>query len=216
MKQILSLMAAAIALAGVGSAMAASSVDLSVKGSITPVACTPTLSKGGLVGFGKLPIKDMTSFNNKLPPVTFEMSVNCTGPALFAIKSNDNRSGSSADNDIGGGGVSTFGLGWVNGDKKIGWYTLKIDNAQADGTAQPVIESVDGQTWFDVSSVSQAWQPSWFRSLRDSASEDLSPTPMQVMSFDILLETSIRHKVYLPADQEFPINGSATLDVIYL
>lgn len=216
MKQLLNVMVAVIAAASVGHAMAASSVDLSVKGSITPAACTPTLSKGGLVDFGKLPIKDMTAANNKLPRVTFELSVTCTASTLFAVKSSDNRSGSSADADIGGGGVSSFGLGWVNGDTKIGWYTLAMNNAQADGTATPVIESVDGRTWFDVSGTEQAWQPAWMRALRGDAGGDLAPKPMQAMIADVLLDASIRSKRYLPADQEFPIDGSATLDVVYL
>ena len=58
MKHMLSLMTMAIALAGGGQAMAASSVDLSIKGSITPAACTPTLSNGGVVMHGKISYSD--------------------------------------------------------------------------------------------------------------------------------------------------------------
>ena len=40
-------------------AFAASSADLSVTGLITPSACTPSLSDGGIVDHGKLTVKDL-------------------------------------------------------------------------------------------------------------------------------------------------------------
>ena len=42
-----------------GTAHAASTVELTVKGLITPMACTPLLSGGGLVDFGKISRNDL-------------------------------------------------------------------------------------------------------------------------------------------------------------
>nr|WP_314528591.1 DUF1120 domain-containing protein [uncultured Pseudomonas sp.] len=48
-------------LASTGHAVAASSVDLSVKGSITPSACMPSMSSSGTVDYGKLSAKDLNA-----------------------------------------------------------------------------------------------------------------------------------------------------------
>jgi type 1 fimbria pilin len=52
-----------VLLASAGNAIAASSVDLTVKGSITPSACTPLLSSGGVADFGKISVKDLRPDN---------------------------------------------------------------------------------------------------------------------------------------------------------
>lgn len=49
MNKHLSLLTAALLPTGVSSAFAASSTDLTVTGLITPGACAPALSKGGVV-----------------------------------------------------------------------------------------------------------------------------------------------------------------------
>ena len=214
MKQLLNLMVAAIALAAVGQAMAASSVDLSVKGSITPAACTPTLSGGGVVDHGKISYSDLNrSRDTKLPSVTMPLTVKCTASTLFAINTSDNRAGSSSE---WSGGPSSFGLGFVNGDVKVGFYMLKMNNSKADGVPQAVIESADGATWFDALDNSQMWQPNWMRSFKDSSGGAITPIPVQVMTTDIVVDTTIINKTLLPVSQEIPIDGSATLDVVYL
>ena len=47
-----------------GNALAASSTDLTVKGLITPSACTPALSNAGAVDFGKLSAKDLNQMKS--------------------------------------------------------------------------------------------------------------------------------------------------------
>lgn len=214
MKQLLSLMTTVIALASVGQAMAASSVDLSVKGSITPAACTPTLSGGGVVDHGKISYSDLNrNGDTNLPTVTMPFTVNCTAPTLFAINTTDNRVGSSSE---WSGGPSSFGLGFVNGDVKVGFYMLKMSNSKADGVPHVVIESADGKTWFDALDNTQMWQPNWMRTFKDSSGGTLTPMLLQTMTTDIVVDTTIIDKRFLPVSQEIPIDGSATLDVVYL
>lgn len=54
------------------------------------------------------------------------------------------------------------------------------------------------------------------RSFKDSAGSGITPVPVQIMSADILVDTTINDKALLPVTQEIPIDGSATLDVVYL
>ena len=214
MKKILSVMAAAIAVGVFGAATAASSVDLSVKGSITPSACMPALGSGGIVDHGKISFQDLNRYGDtELPSVIMPLTINCAASTLFAIKSTDNRDGSSSEWT---GGSSGFGLGFVNGDLKVGFYLLKMNNSKADGVPQAVIESTDGKTWFDAQDDHQMWQPKWMRSFKDATGGAITPMPVQVMTTDILVSTTIISKVHLPATQEIPIDGSATLDIVYL
>lgn len=211
-----SIITVALLSAMVGQAVAASSVDLSVTGSITPASCTPALSAGGVVDHGKISVKDLNpvpSYHTVLPLATLGLSVNCTASTLFAIKSTDNRVGSSAEPL---GGISSFGLGLVNGDRKVGWYTLRMSNALGDGAARPVIESINGKVWFSTPDDSQIWQPDWMRAL--NAGSDVSPAPLPVVSLttDLLVQTIILRKDQLPTGQELPLDGSATLDIVYL
>lgn len=214
MKKLRSLVAVVVALAGVGQTIAASSVDLSVKGTITPSACTPLLSNGGIVDHGKVSAKDLIGTFNPLPPETLKLKVDCVASTLFAIKSTDNRQGTSADSEAGGGGLSTFGIGLTHDGKKIGWYTLKLSGALADGVARPVIESFDGHTWMNADT--SIWQPSWLRSVYDAAVGVPSPMPVQTLVSNLVIETTLRNVKALAIDQDTPIDGSATLDIVYL
>ncbi|PNA52870.1 hypothetical protein C1Y14_34105, partial [Pseudomonas sp. MPR-R5B] len=60
MKKPLAALATLVMLATSGAAVAASSVDLTVTGLITPTACTPSLSANGVVDHGKISAKDLS------------------------------------------------------------------------------------------------------------------------------------------------------------
>lgn len=205
-----SYIAAALFFAGVSNVNAASSVDLSVTGSITPAACTPLLSNNGVVDYGKISVKDLGPNATPMPPVTLQVSVNCDAATFFAINIKDNR-----ENTVGGINPSRsyFGLGLGENDHKIGWYMLKMNNALADGAVLPMVESVNGHTWFPASS-NTVWQPGWMRSVTGPGSPDYAPVSMQTFVADLQVSSTI----YKPKElsEEMPIDGSATLDIVYL
>ncbi|MBI6906832.1 DUF1120 domain-containing protein [Pseudomonas sp. SIMBA_059] len=210
MQQSQLMIAAALMLAGVSTASAASSVDLSVTGKITPAACTPILSNGGLVDHGKVSVQDLKPRGNtQLPDATLTLEVNCEASTTLAIKVTDNRSGTVSYNN---GTASFFGLGLAANDKKIGWYEVRMNNATADGELREMIESVDGSTWLYAGT---HWQPDWMRAL-NGASGSYAPLPMQTFKADLAIATWITDKTTLPVAEEILIDGSATLDVVYL
>lgn len=214
MKLLLSLITAAVVLANVGHVRAASSVDVSVKGSITPAACTPTLTNGGVVDHGKRSIKDLKpNSSTALPVATLQVNVNCSASTLFALKATDNREGTAAN--PGFVTSSYFGLGLFN-DVKVGWYTLKMNSSLADGLPKAVIESNDGRTWMNAPDGSQVWQPNWLRAFEGGSVGASTPLPVTNLDADIMVEAHIISGNLLPANQEIPIDGSATLDVVYL
>lgn len=213
MKPSITLISAALLAVASAGAVAASSVDLSVQGVITPAACTPALSSGGLVEHGKISVQDLhPSGDTQLSEARLQLSIVCEASTLMAIKGTDNRPGTSPEWD---GALSNFGLGLATGDKKIGWYTLTLANGLADETPRGMIESFDGRTW-TYAGETTIWQPNWMRTF--NAASDTNPAPLPVQSFkaDVVIATTLTSKQNLPVTEDIIIDGSATLDVIYL
>ncbi|MGY2289388.1 DUF1120 domain-containing protein [Pseudomonas sp. SDO528_S397] len=205
MKYALTAATAALLMASSTHGLAASSVDLSVKGTITPSACTPVLSQGGVVDHGKISISDLKSSRNLLRPVTVQLAVNCDGATLMAFKSTDNREGTADHLGL------VFGLGMSGDGQKLGYYELKTANTLADGEAVPVVESPDGVSWQGIVG-DQIWQPGWMRSVSRNA--DSTPVAVQSLTTDVIVQTTLsRPKI---GTEDIPLDGSATLDIVYL
>ena len=216
MKQSLTLLVTAIVLAAISPVHAASDNDLSVKGVITPSACTPVLSADGVVDHGKISAQDRDKYGlSPLPDVTLQLAINCAAQTLIAIKSKDNRPGTNATYPPTHGDTTSFGLGLTSDGKKVGNYRLQMRNSTADGNSRGVIESTDGKTWFNAPD-GTVWQPDWMRSLSVAAGSGAAPLPMQVFNADLVVSTWILGSYLLPITEDTPMDGSATLDVVYL
>ncbi|MGY2362931.1 DUF1120 domain-containing protein [Pseudomonas azotoformans] len=195
-------------LASAGHAVAASTVDLSVKGSITPSACELSLDNGGAFDLGKISSKDLSrDIQTDLPEQTTQMTVTCEAATLMAIESTDNRAGSSYwDN-----GEETFGLGLINGTQKLGFLYTSLKGHIADGSTAYGIHSRDGGlTWanggtFKPGSLSSTYKVS-----------PPVPMPFQVLTANITIWPAIAPAQGLTLTEEVPIDGSITLTVRYL
>ncbi|WP_122581615.1 DUF1120 domain-containing protein, partial [Pseudomonas viridiflava] len=78
MKTFLIPCAALTWLAGALPAQAASTAELTVGGLITPMACTPVLSGGGLIDFGKISQQDLNqATGTRLPLKSLTLTVSC-------------------------------------------------------------------------------------------------------------------------------------------
>ena len=183
-------------------ALAASKTDLTVKGIITPVACTPTFSGGGVINLGKISSKDLNQNSNTLvstDPLT--LTVNCSAPATFAINPIDNNPG-TAIGDL-------FGLGLTDDGEKLGFFYPKILRATADASQADPIESDDGITWAKAAFA----QPGYRLSVATTGNTD--PIDATVVTMDLEVETYIARADELTLDNEVNIDGSATFEIIY-
>ncbi|WP_248752651.1 DUF1120 domain-containing protein [Pseudomonas sp. MWU15-20650] len=207
MKTCVSLLSSALLLAMTSSAFAASSVDLTVKGLITPSACAPSLSSGGVIDHGKVAAKDLKPDHwTLLGNHTLQLAINCDAPTLVALKGIDNQGDAYA---------SMYGLGLVSG-KKLGGYLLTLDNPMADGAATSVIESPDnGVTWREMYS-DEVWVSEHLASFGDRATGSWAPSPVQQVTTDLLVQTLIAPTAGMDLTAEVPFSGSATIEVKYL
>ncbi|ELQ17052.1 hypothetical protein A986_11054 [Pseudomonas fluorescens BRIP34879] len=198
---------AALLLLSASSAIAASSVDLSVHGLITPSACEPGLSNGGNVDLGKLSAKDLNvETTTNLQHHVLQLNVKCEAATLLALEPRDNRAGSGHDET-----AERFGLGLINDDEKLGDMALALLNANADGAASRTITSWDnGLTWHP----SAYFRPGEILSFAMDTVN--APTPVRQLFADFYVMPRIAPAKDLTLDSEVTIDGSVTLTVKYL
>lgn len=209
MNKHLIALASALLITGTAPAFAASTVDLTVKGIITPNACTPALSGGGVIDHGKMSAKDLnTDRNTILPTASLQMTVNCDAPVLFALRAMDNR--------LGSGTGSSFGLGLINGTQKLGSYDLNLGSLAnpplADGEVVQAIASFDnGTTWEKYNAFEHGLM------LSVAALSDLTtPRPTEELVTEVNYSGYINRTDGLDLSNEVQIDGSATIEVVYL
>jgi hypothetical protein len=207
MSKSLTLFSAALLLTSALPVLAASTVDLTVKGLITPSACTPNLP--GAVDFGKISAKDLNlDSQTPLPTQTVQLSVSCEASTLFAIKPFDNRAGTSTR-------PASFGLGLINETEKLGRYFLTMRNPVADKPSTLLVSYTEGRwTWL---AEDDTVEPNYLIAL-GGLDETIGwqPHPLQDMSVEIVLNTAIAPANTLTLTNEVALDGSATFEVKYL
>ncbi|WP_247256381.1 DUF1120 domain-containing protein [Pseudomonas moorei] len=184
----------------------ASSTDLTVTGVITPSACTPSLSKGGVVDNGKISAKDLDPVRDTLiGTYPLQLAVSCDGPTQFALKPIDRQAGTASM-------TSWFGLGLTDAGEKLGWVRVDVKNALADGVAAQAIDSEDeGKTW----KTTGVTRPGYLLSV--GSTTDLS-TPLFVkdLTMDLEVNTNIARADSLTLTDEVLMDGSVTFEMTYI
>ncbi|MFL1388231.1 DUF1120 domain-containing protein [Pseudomonas tritici] len=198
------------------SAHAASTVELTVTGLITPMACTPVLSGGGLVDFGKISQQDLNqSVGTRLPLKSLTLSINCNAAGRYALRMRDNRDGTAHVNS-----EIFYGLGLDNSGGKIGVYSVSFDPKKTVVDDLPVVYGTESTTG------GVAWRTSntnpidiGSRSLlgfTDVVGSTAGPSAIQTLTSTLTLEATLNAKQNLDLSTDVLMDGSASLEVVYL
>lgn len=209
MNKTLNALAVTALLTSCTSALAASTVDLTVKGIITPNACTPGLSRNGIVDYGKISAKDLNQTTPTfLPDVTLQLTVDCDGATLFGFSGTDNRSGSSSQPGV-------YGLGMINGNQPLGYYALYLNSAVADAVETNILQSLDqGVTWGLLGE--GTLPPAVWAGFGDQTSGAWLPIAIANLTANLMVQGAIARADRLDLNNEQPIDGSATFEIKYL
>lgn len=211
MNKRLSLLTAALLLTGTSSAFAASSTDLTVTGIITPAACTPSLANGGVVDYGKRSAKDLNpTTHTSLGVETIQLTVNCDASTQFAIITSDNRPNTASVN-----GNAAFGLGLINGNEKLGWYSMDFINPVADALVKTIVSYDKGERWEQSYGGDMKARDSWL-SFGSRTGGAWAPDFLQNVTLDLVVNTQIAPANSLTLTDEVTLDGSATLQIEYL
>ena len=188
-------------------AQAASTVDLSVTGLITPSACAPSLSNGGVYDLGKISTSDLNADQpTRLAVQNLALAITCEASTLLAIEPRDNRLGSSYE-EI----PTRFGLGHVNGGIKLGYLYLRLNSIVADGVGMYPLGSTASSGWAPTSLLSKDFLTSF-----TSVPTGSTPTPIRQLNADLQVTPTIAPANTLPLTEQMPIDGSVTLTMKYL
>ncbi|MGY2175515.1 DUF1120 domain-containing protein [Pseudomonas azotoformans] len=191
--------------------------ELRLQARFAPAACTPSLSNGGTVAFGKLSVMDLNPDKETvLPARPLVVSVACDAPAAFALRMQDNRQNSAT----GPSDETTYGLGLDARQQKVGRYRLIFDPTRATADSYPQLYGTDSPTgaqpWSSASTRSTAIGASRFFGFSDSAGSTSGPAPIQQLSATASLEAVIAPLGSLDLGNEVRLDGAATLEIHYL
>ncbi|WP_157137843.1 DUF1120 domain-containing protein [Herbaspirillum lusitanum] len=212
-------------------ARAADTAELKVAGTVRPAACTLSISGGGIFDYGVIPVSRLSQTKaTALEKKTASVTVACDDKAKVALRLADNRPASAVK------GIATteywqgtpgsghdryiYGLGTVRGSN-VGAFTAQLRDATGDGKRQYVI-AVEGAAgngpiggWSSMP-VGLYFRPeaslyvvdNWGNgTIRDEGYETFSAT--------LAIQATIDKLSNLPATGEIPLDGSATLELIY-
>lgn len=191
--------------------------ELTLRASFAPAACTPRLSNGGLVDYGTLLAKDLNvDSETPLPTKTLLFSVSCDAATPFALLMHDNRNGSAT----GGTDETAYGLDRDNSQNKIGRYYLHIDPADFTADALPMLYRTDstsgGVAWSSASSRQIPMAANSYLGFTDSAGSTSGPVAIQNLAGTVRIKAFLAPSQSLDLRDVVHINGSGTIEIIYL
>jgi len=202
------------------SVQAADTAELKVKGTITPPACTPAFSGGGVVDYGVIPAKSLSAGRyTVLAPRQVDFTISCESPIKVAMKISDNRASSTIAGIAGYVSSSNspdfynFGLGSVSG-KNVGGYVLTLSSdSNADGRATSKIFSRDGGASWKLGAMDIRNSAVDLFSFGDGSNQ---PVAFKQLTVRIDVKVILNKPENLPLTQDVPLDGSATVEMVYL
>ncbi|OXS22175.1 DUF1120 domain-containing protein [Pseudomonas rhodesiae] len=191
--------------------------ELTLRAHFAPVACTPQLSNGGLVDYGTLLAKDLSVTNETpLPTRTLQMTVSCDAPVPFALRMHDNREGSAT----GGTDETAYGLDRDGSQNKIGRFYVNIDpedfSADAYGALYRTDSTSNGAAWSSASARQIPIAANSYMGFTHLAGSTQGPVAIQHLSGTLRIKAYLAPTQSLDLRQVVQINGSGTLEIIYL
>ncbi|EIK97818.1 hypothetical protein PMM47T1_04879 [Pseudomonas sp. M47T1] len=217
MNTIKSVVAAALLASTATSAIAASSVDLAVTGSIVPMSCTPTLSRGDVV-FSKISSSDLkTGAHTMIAQEHLQtLNINCQAATLFGIRGVDNRAGTHGNSMF----VTPYGLGLTPSGEKTGAHYLEVYPTRSTVDGKPAFVTVgteDGSSWIPSSSGERGirnFGP--LLGFNDTLGVTTGPIPIKDAALGLKHYLVINDAATLTLNEEVLLDGSASIEVVYL
>ncbi|MBV6693995.1 DUF1120 domain-containing protein [Serratia quinivorans] len=209
----------------------ADSVDISVIGTITPAACTPTISGGGVIDYKTIdPATLSADAYTVLAEHTADFSISCTAPARIALKAVNGRANTLAGATEGTGGfgtspVSILGHTWgaaglgLNGEAKIGGFTAMYDTSTLVADDVSIIalyqNAVTGSNAWrastgDLFGVSSTQLTSF------AASGTTTPIAFENLTGKLRVQAYINKTSELDLTSAVTLDGLATLELVYI
>jgi hypothetical protein len=194
-------------------AFAQSFAELKATGLLVPGSCTLALSNGGIVALRAINEVDLDAqVDTALTPASVNVGITCTAATKIAAMITENRSGSSTRV-----GDSSFGLGKTSTGVSIGFYEAVAKTPMANGAATTFITapSTVGNLW--ATPTGDAFlEHGTGRKFVAFGTAAAGPSSVTSASLDIEVRPTIAPTSVLMLPAPETIDGSLTLDLVYL
>ncbi|ROL62768.1 hypothetical protein BHU25_24150 [Pseudomonas vranovensis] len=192
-----------------------STAELALQWQIQPAACTPLLSQGGVVDYGKISLQSLNSDKRtRLPTRQLNLSIQCDSPARYALLMQDNRDGTAVVDSL-----NFYGLGRDASENKIGLYEVQIDPLHISADQLPAVyvtQSTRGTGWSTAGSTSKPLTTTTLLGFNDVENNSNGPIAIRHLSTPINIMPVIAATDELDNRQDIHLDGSATIEIIYL
>lgn len=198
-------------------ANAATNSDLSVTARVLPSACTLSLANGGVFDFDDMFASTLAaSGETALPAKTQSYTISCTAATHVGLKVTDNQAGTSSSQDS-----NSLGLGTDAAGNNIGYYAVhSLDNPVVNNSAGNYLTtSTNGAIWsLDNSSVTIVPLENFMFSFIIDSRPGPLPSPIAITSVagSFKVDVDIAPKSELDLTRVVNLNGSATLELVYI
>ncbi|WP_395480148.1 DUF1120 domain-containing protein [Candidatus Curculioniphilus buchneri] len=208
----------------------AHNVDVKVIGTITPSSCKITLTNGGIVDYGVI---SPTSLNKdtltQLPDKQLDFAITCDAPTRVAIRAMNGRPNTAAGStEIGSYGTIApeginrenghyvVGLG-LDGNKKIGGYSLSIKNLMVDGNSIEFIEKKDSESfWIKKEDGNTSLFKKYPFLMSWTKNSSINPMAFTVLSGTFNIQAYINQISEFNLTKPINLDGLTILELIYL
>ncbi|WP_176091189.1 DUF1120 domain-containing protein [Burkholderia ambifaria] len=176
----LALSAVSFMLFAVAAHAEAPTAELRVTGKIDVPGCTLSVPDDGTYDFGRIsPSIIKSSGTTQLTPITKSWTAQCDASTYLSFKVTDNRK-----DTVSVANYYSFGLGSVNGNGKLGYYGIKMENGQVDGKKTQVYATVSSAvvgassiSVFNNSGYRHGWANGSIPAIGKDFTVDLTVTP---------------------------------------
>lgn len=191
--------------------------EMTLRAHFAPVACQPALSDQGVVDYGTLFAKNLNpTTETPLPIRTLRLSVTCDAQTRFALRMHDNRDGSAT----GGTDETAYGLDLDASHNKIGRFYLTIDPAEFSADTLRTLYRTDstsnGAAWSNSSARQIPMAANSYMGFTDKSGLSTGPVAIQTLAGTVRIKTYLAPMQSLDLRQVVHINGSGTIEIIYL
>ncbi|WP_368566228.1 DUF1120 domain-containing protein [Pseudoxanthomonas sp. UTMC 1351] len=176
--------------------------EFSLRLSLTPSACRPSLSGGGTIDYGEIPASQLSrTAQTALSAKAITLSVDCDAATYFALRFIDNRAA--------GDGSPDFSLGESN-DRPVGAYRAKILQPFSEASPLALLRSDDdGALWQEDSAEIASGVLYGF-----ALPGKTLPGAHSRVTTELQVQAQLAPRDKLP--EAANLDGSATIEVIYL
>ncbi len=222
------LCALAVITATMGSAMAANSVDVRVIGTITPAACTPTVSGGGVVDYGVIRANTLSAdAYTVLPTKQLDFSIVCDAPIKAGWTVTNDRPGTVAGaTELSTGyAVSPValslptklvaGLG-LAGTAPIGGYTMALSNVMTDGSAATTVTTDNSIVNWEPSTDGMMFGGIDGTKIAPAATGTIVPVAFTNFAAKLNVQAYINKSSALDLSKQIQLDGQNTIEIVYL